>query len=310
MCNLHHAAAALGAVVALGRPLFMVGAWVFYALGVTVVYLEGVTLDWRLALLGLLTMSAIQLVNHYSNDYFDRDTDALNTTATRWTGGSRVLPKGELPPRVAWRATQWCALFSLVLSLITAVFSPVPLAAIAWFAAALALAYYYSAPPLWLNRRGLGEISGAFIIPGMTALTGYFLQAGSSGQLIWLVIAPLCLLQFAMLLAVSIPDAEADERVGKRTLAVRFGRCIAAYLFVVTLALTYLLLPLLVLAGLPLVLAAALYLCLPLAFWLAQVTLRGYARPESWEALTFWSIGLLVGSALLMLITLVWLGQL
>jgi 1,4-dihydroxy-2-naphthoate octaprenyltransferase len=303
-------AGTVGRVIELGRPLFMAGAWVFYALGVAAALFEGVALNWPLAVLGLITMSATQLVNHYSNDYFDRDTDALNTTATRWTGGSRVLPNGALPPVVALRATQFFVMLSVLLSFITAWLSAATLAVLAWFAAALALAYFYSAPPLWLNRRGLGEISGAFIIPGMTALTGYFLQTNSSGRLIWLLIAPLCLLQFTMLLAVSIPDADADAQVGKRTLAVRFGRRSVAYLYGATLALTYLLLPLLVLLGLPSSIALVLCLGLPLAFWLAQAMLRGYAHPNAWEGLTFWSIGLLVGSALLMLLALLWLGQL
>ena len=48
-------------------------------------------------------MTAAQLMTHYANDYFDLEADRANRTPTRWSGGSRVLPAGVLPPRVALR---------------------------------------------------------------------------------------------------------------------------------------------------------------------------------------------------------------
>ena len=42
-----------------------------------------------------------QLMTHYANDFFDLEADRANRTPTRWSGGSRVLPDGVLPPGVA-----------------------------------------------------------------------------------------------------------------------------------------------------------------------------------------------------------------
>ena len=55
---------------------------------------------------GQLVVTATQLMTHYANDYFDLEADRANRTPTRWSGGSRVLPDGVLPPggRAAARA--------------------------------------------------------------------------------------------------------------------------------------------------------------------------------------------------------------
>ena len=64
--------------------------------------------------------------------------------------------------------------------------------------------------------------------------------------------------------------------------------------------------PLLVVAGLPLPVAVAVLLPLPLAVWLAWQMSRGaWRRPAAWNALGFWSIGLLMSSAGLELVAFV-----
>ena len=40
----------------------------------------------------------VQLVIVFVNDFADRETDARNTTFSRFSGGSRVLPEGRIAP--------------------------------------------------------------------------------------------------------------------------------------------------------------------------------------------------------------------
>ncbi len=125
-------------------------------------------------------------------------------------------------------------------------------------------------------------------------------QAGQIDRLPLLAVVPLICFQFAMLVSVNFPDVEGDARVGKRTLVVLFGPEKAARAFVTSLALAYLSLPLLVLAGLPLLVALAVLLMLPIALWQIWRIRHGAATdPTQWNALGFWSIGLLLGSAML-----------
>ncbi|HMQ32222.1 MAG TPA: prenyltransferase [Chloroflexaceae bacterium] len=287
---------------ALGRPLHLAGPAIFYGLGLAAAHHAGAPAGWGVAAAGLLTVAAAQLMNHYSNDFYDLAADVANSTPTRWSGGSRVLVDGRLPPAAALWAARGCGALALALAAATATAAPAPWASLALLLFAIALAWVYSGPPLFLHRRGLGEVTGALLVPGLTALVGYQLQAGAVGPLALLAAAPLCLFQFAMLVAVNVPDAAGDAAVGKRTLVVLLGVPWAARLFVGALALAYLALPLAALAGLPWPAALAPLAAAPIGLWLAARVAGGaWADQAAWEGVAFWSIGLLVASAGLML---------
>src|SRR5262245_35998443 len=59
------------AFVRLGRPLFLGGGFVLYGLGAAVAAAHGVRLNVALYALGQAVVTALQLMTHYANDYFD-----------------------------------------------------------------------------------------------------------------------------------------------------------------------------------------------------------------------------------------------
>ena len=293
----------------LGRPLHLVGGFVFNGLGIAIALFLGAAIDWTAALWCQVAITATQLMTHYSNDYFDQDADAATVTPTRWAGGSRVLPDGLVPPRAALIAALVCGGGALAAMMVLAATGSAPLLTLTLLLLSIALAWNYSSPPLWLNRRGLGEITGALLVPGLTTLLAFQVQAGKLALEPLLAAAPVCCFQFAMLLSVNFPDAVGDARVNKRTLVVILGPSRAAWLFVGALALAYLLLPALVLLGLPVQAALVVLLTAPIAAWQTWRIRRGAATdPAAWDALGFWSIGLMMGAALLQIGVFVVLG--
>jgi 1,4-dihydroxy-2-naphthoate octaprenyltransferase len=292
----------------LGRPFHLLGGMLFYSLGLVAAWVTGAPMRWPVAATGLLTVLAAQLMNHYSNDYFDLAADRLNLTPTRWTGGSRVLPEGRLPPWSALLAALICGCVALVALFLSVTSSPDPWLSLGVLLPAMILAWIYNGPPLRLNWSGLGEISGAILIPGLTSLAGFVLQRGALVALPLLLATPLCLLQFGQLIAANVPDAAGDAAAGKRTLVVRLGVGRSAYLYLVVVALAYALLPLLVAWGLPWLVALASLGAAPIALWLVLEALSGWSAPERWDALGFWSLGLLAGSAMCQLVALMVLG--
>ena len=294
----------VGLFVRLGRPLFLGGGFLLYALGAAIAALmspDGVV-DGRLYLLGQGAVTAFQLMTHYANDYFDLEADRANLTPTRWSGGSRVLVGGGLPPSTALVA----ALVLLGLGLAVTVVlgargpsgaGPVGPVVVPALLATAALAWAYSAPPLRLHSSGFGELNVAIVVTGLVPFLGFHLQAPDLRGLpvLLLAILPLMLLQVGMLLAIEFPDAEGDRAVGKRTLLVRLGVERTARLYLAILAAIYLLLPLLVLGGLPGRVALAAGLLAPLSLWRMRRLMAGDHRdPARWPALTFWSVALLV----------------
>src|SRR3954451_17011904 len=114
----------LMAFVRLGRPQFLVGGFVLYGLGGALAVAGGAAFDpWRYGW-GQLVVTAAQLMTHYANDFFDLEADRANRTPTRWSGGSRVLPDGGLPPRVALVAALVLGVTALAAALMLSVRAP------------------------------------------------------------------------------------------------------------------------------------------------------------------------------------------
>src|SRR5262245_59659741 len=164
-------------------------------------------------------------MTHYANEYFDYEADRANTTPTRWSGGSRVLVGGELPRGVALGTALVLAAAGLGVMLVlmgrTGTGPFLPLVRVV----ALVLSWECGAPPLRLLSSGLGEVAVALVVTALVPFFGFSLQAPDlvGMRVLVLAVVPLCCLQFAMLLAIEVPDAMGDRVVGKRTLVVRLG---------------------------------------------------------------------------------------
>jgi 1,4-dihydroxy-2-naphthoate octaprenyltransferase len=287
----------LWAFVRLGRPLFLAGGVVLYALGAAAALADGAALDVRTLLWGQAAVTAIQWMTHYSNDTFDLRHDRDNRTPTAWSGGSRVLVEGWLRPRTALIAALAFAAAALVAWSVLAFGLDAAPAGLIVILAALGLAWSYSGPPLRLNARGFGEATLALIVPLLTPLTGYALQTGRIGWLPLLAAAPLVALQLAMRITVDLPDEVSDAATGKRTLVVQLGKERSARLHNAFLALAYAVLPVLVPIGLPGVVALAAAGTAPLAIWQAWRMRRAYGNQAAWDSLAFGGIALLMGTA-------------
>ena len=287
--------ARLGAFLKLGRPHFLLGGILSFALGSALAAVNGVNIDWPRYAWGQAIITAAQWMTHYSNDYFDLDADRANTTPTRWSGGSRVLVNGGVAPRAALTAALVLGASSIIAArmLATRPGSPRLVFPLALFI--IALSWCYSAPPLRLLRRGLGEATTALVVTLLTPLFGFYVQVGALGSQLFLACFPLCCLQFCMLLTIELPDAAGDAAQGKRTLVVRHGAPWAARWIAVLLMVAFGSLPILFALGLPLRVAAFAALPAPLAAWQAIVLSRGaYRDPKRWEGLALRAVALLV----------------
>lgn len=270
-----------------------------HALGLAMALYAGSILNLRAILWGQIAITATQLMTHYANDYFDLRADDANYTPTNWSGGSRMLVQGRLHPRTAlFSALIFAGLAFTAILVLSLVIRP-GIGTFLLLFTALALAWFYSAPPLRLHSLGLGELTTAIVVTLLTPLTGYSLQTGRIDLLPLLAIMPLCCFQFAMLLAIEFPDAEGDRQVGKRTLVVRLGAVNAVRLYSSVLLLAYALLPLFVLSGLPVGVALSIAGLSPLTGLLLWRVARGdWHAPTRWNSFGFYTIVLLMTSAM------------
>jgi 1,4-dihydroxy-2-naphthoate octaprenyltransferase len=209
----------------LARPAFLLGGFAGFGLGAAVARYDGFALDWQAYLWGQLIVTAFHLMVHFANDYFDQASDAL-ATRTPWSGGSGALRDGALPPWVALVAARVCAAIGLLATLRAALTGDV---VVAFVALAIAgLAWTYSAPPVRLLARGLGELDAIAVVAVLVPLAGYAAFAHELGAHAVLATLPGVCAMFAMMISVEIPDVAADSATGKRNLVVRWGVAYAA----------------------------------------------------------------------------------
>jgi 1,4-dihydroxy-2-naphthoate polyprenyltransferase len=289
------------AFIKLGRPKFLVGGFVLFGLGTALAVKGGAVFDLGRFFWGQLLVTATQLMTHYANDYFDLAADRANRTPTAFSGGSRVLVGQALSPGVALGAARVLALVAAGAAF--ALGRRVGVEVLFMAIVTIGLAWSYSAPPLRLCARGLGELTTALVVTLLVPLLGYFLQARRLAAPIFLAAALPCALQFAMLLAIEFPDAAGDAATGKRTLVVKLGASSSARLYALVTIAAFGALPFFVRGGLPGRVAAAPAFLAPVAIWQALRVARGaYGEPARWESVAFWSVALLIASSSLELV--------
>ena len=208
------------------RAPFLTASVVPVAVGAAAAWrLEG-GLDWTLLWLTLLAVVLLHLGANVTNDYWDflRGTDVVNRSRTPFSGGSGLLTDGRLRPRAVLRAGLVLLAAGALVGLLLA-----RLSGGGWWvvvvmgAVGVGGAYFYSAPPLSLASRGLGELVigstfGVLVVAGTC-----FVQTGGFPPEALAASAPVALWVAGIIWANQIPDLEADRATGKRTLVVRLG---------------------------------------------------------------------------------------
>lgn len=281
------------AVVRLGRPIFLLGGFALYGLGTLAAARRGYGFDLGAFLLGQLAVTSIQLMTHYANDYFDYEADKANGTPTRWSGGSRVLVSGELSRVVALRAALTVGAIAPLAALALLMRNPNHVSAVLLLCGMQVLAWSYSGPPLRLHSRGLGEPTTALVVPLMTPLAGFVLQAGRFELHPLLLTAPLALLQIAMLVTIEFPDHAGDRAVGKLSWVVVLGPERAARLIQLMIAGAFVFAWLSLGFGVPPRAALSWSALLPLALFFCFRLQRGdYRNASAWESLSFSAVAL------------------
>jgi len=205
------------------RLQFLICGMALFAFGALWAILLGAPIYLSRILLGYLILLPAHLSISYSNDYFDVDVDKYDNP-TVFSGGSGVLvDHPELRKPALWTAII-LILCSLALGIVFQIVYSFPIWFLGFVLLGNLIGWFYSAPPIRLAYRGLGELSMAvsigLLIPGF----GYLVTSGQINKEGLLFIIPLMLYGLAFILSVEIPDMESDRLGNKQTWVARKGR--------------------------------------------------------------------------------------
>lgn len=191
---------------------------------------------FSLALIGAVFLHA---GTNVINDYFDflSKDDLLVEIKTPFSGGSGILPAGLLKPREV-------LVFSLILFLIGSLIGIYLTFVRGVFILVIGIiavfsGYFYSAPPISLMNRGIGELFVGLNFGPLCVLgTYYVLTQKISFEPIYASI-PVGILIATVLFINEFPDYNADKQVEKRHLVVRLGRKKAVEGYALLFSVTY-----------------------------------------------------------------------
>jgi 1,4-dihydroxy-2-naphthoate octaprenyltransferase len=220
------------------RPQFLISGLALFIFGAAWAVLSGAPFSPLKMLFGYLVLMPAHLSISYSNDYFDVDVDKYDKP-TFFSGGSGILvDHPELRKPALWTAMILIG-SSLALGIVFQIIYSYPI----WFWGLVVLGnllgWFYSAPPLRLVYRGLGELAMIFSIGLLIPEFGYLVTNGQMNINGLLFIVPLMLYGLAFIISVEIPDMEADRLGNKKTWVAQKSRSfgfvvIAASLFLAT----------------------------------------------------------------------------
>lgn len=210
-------------ILKLGRFFFVFGGFFLFSIGALFAVLNGAELDINKILIGYLILFLGHLSVSYSNDYFDYESDKLGEK-TDLSGGSGIL---QMDPSL--RETSKLIALSLIITsiLLGTAFTVVynySLAFLGYVIFGNLLGWFYTAPPIRLSYRGLGEVSTmlaiGFFVPGM----GYYVMKGFIDFNLIIFTIPLLLYGVYFILSVEMPDMETDNLSGKKSFVTKYGR--------------------------------------------------------------------------------------
>jgi 1,4-dihydroxy-2-naphthoate polyprenyltransferase len=206
------------------RLPFLTATIVPVLLGIAVAANDGHFSFW-LALLTLVGAAAIHIGLNTANDIFDAmsGADEANVNPTQYSGGSRVIQRGL----VSLRQMSLLSASAYVVGIAIGIYLVFVRGSLELFiigVIGVAISVFYTAPPLRLVHRGLGELAVAVGFGPLMVVGAFVVQAQRVSVEAFVASVPVAILIALVLYVNEIPDRGSDAAAGKRTLPVRWSR--------------------------------------------------------------------------------------
>ncbi len=224
-------------------------------------------------LLALLAGLFLQIGTNYFNEYFDY---RYGLDSPESLGASTVIFRGEMTAGQVFGGGLAC--FGLALLLGLGLIALVGPAIILFGLVGMAIAYFYSARPFTLARRGLGDVM-VYLAMGLLMTWGaYYVQIPRWSWTAFFASVPVGLLVTAILNMNNVRDYQDDRRVHKLTLPVRFGLTFGAWYHTCLLVGSYLVVTLFVMLRWLPIYTLTVWITFPLAFLNVRTVLTALDR--------------------------------
>ena len=174
----------------------------------------------------LLFATLAQIASNFANEYFDFKA-GLDRPGRE--GPRRGVTEGDITPRAMKSATLGTLGVACIIGLSLIVWGGW---SILIFGIIIALGVFaYSTGPFPLSHHGLGEVAVICFFGLAPVCLTFYLMTGYVDSYVWAGAISIGLMGANVLLVNNIRDIDDDRQVGKRTLAVIFGRKTASFFY-------------------------------------------------------------------------------
>jgi 1,4-dihydroxy-2-naphthoate octaprenyltransferase len=222
------------------RPKFLTASAAPVLVGSALGYAAAGAFSPVLFILALLAIMALHAGANMANDYFDHlsGNDWANQNPTPFSGGSRFIQQGILSPKSVLLASLLALIVASVLGLVIILVTESLFILVLGIAGLLG-GFFYTAPPVRLGYRGVGEVVIAFLFGLLPVYGSYYLQTRAIDQLPLLPALVVGILIFLVILVNEFADVKADAAVSKKTLIVCCGVTSGIWIYRIALGASY-----------------------------------------------------------------------
>jgi 1,4-dihydroxy-2-naphthoate octaprenyltransferase len=220
------------------RVHIVVGGALAFSIGTLLGVLNGGVFNSSQVIVGYLVVFCGDLSTHYSNDYYDVDVDQYVQQRKVFAGKGILVENPQLRP-ISRSISITLLVLSIILAGITVLWYDIPVVFVLITIGANFLGWFYSAPPLRLTARGLGELTIAMVTGMIIPGAGYLIVRGRFDPMFFFFALPFMMYGLILSLSLEAPDLPIDRSVGRRNLAVRSGlRVLFTSIMTLTMAAT------------------------------------------------------------------------
>ena len=223
------------------RPKFLIASAAPVLVGSSLAYATAGAFEPYLFILALLAIMALHAGANMANDYFDHisGNDWLNRNPTPFSGGSRYIQEGILSPKATLLTSLlWLTIGSIIGIIIFLLTQSIFILILGLLG--LLGGFLYTAGPVRLSYRSVGEPVIAFLFGLLPVYGSYYLQARTFDTAPLLPGFIIGILIFLVILINEFPDVTPDAAANKKTLVVRFGVSASIWIYRIALIASFL----------------------------------------------------------------------
>jgi 1,4-dihydroxy-2-naphthoate octaprenyltransferase len=209
-------------IIKLGRPQYLAGDFLLFLMGSLLAVLLNAEFVLSKFILGYSILLIAHLAVHYSNDYFDFEVDSY-TGSSLITGGSGILVENPELRDFSKKFSLFLMGLSIFLAAAFTILFHYPVTFFLFLLFGNLLAWYYTAPPIKLVYRRLGEVANIIAVIIFLG-TGYFALMGTLDITFIIFSIPIIFFQIIFINSFELPTLEGDKLGNKITWIVSKGR--------------------------------------------------------------------------------------